>query len=324
MGDKHGGLQRHLVSFQEASEGFEETAYYDPESLRIFLNSLSYHRVGSAFFAKQIKLLRPPERWNLLDVGCGDGQFTEVLLEELRERQAVPTRIRGIDPSRENLRLFRERLSRFREVAVACTTGKVESLPIGKWFIVMLSHSLYGFLENSKYTESFKDGKLRFLLRLVENGGALMVSLASKTSVAYQFKRGALKIADVADRSIFGEDVIARLDRLGIACSTVVRNSYMDVTRLILSEEGGLSDWTRYFCRLTSEQVQDIGLARLRGLLQSLSIRFAELPPDLAHAYELAPAACGPPTPDCLVLPHKECFIVIRSDHQRGSVRSDL
>lgn len=290
---------------------FEEATYCETEPLRIFVQSLSYHVVGARFFSKQISHLKPPPKWRLLDVGCGDGQFTTTLLDELRKIKLVPDRIEGVDPDRENLRYFEKRLSQFPDISLECKKGKVETLGNDRSFIIVASHSLYGFLENPQHTEEFKDEKLLFLARLAKDGGAVMISLASRTSPAYEYKRRVLQTYRGVDRSIFGEDVIDRMVRLKLSGRVAIRNSYMDVTDLLKGDDTTLLDWTRYFCRLTASQALCIRPARLRSIMAELASKFSSLPRLLARAYSLAPAATRPPTPDSLVLPHKECFIVI-------------
>jgi SAM-dependent methyltransferase len=53
-----------------------------------------------------LRWLAPPERWRWVDVGCGNGAFTEMLLERCSAVQ-----VEGIDPSPEQLAFARARLA---------------------------------------------------------------------------------------------------------------------------------------------------------------------------------------------------------------------
>lgn len=53
-----------------------------------------------------VRWLAPPAAWRWADVGCGNGAFTELLLE-----RCVPSYVDGIDPSEGQLAYARERLA---------------------------------------------------------------------------------------------------------------------------------------------------------------------------------------------------------------------
>ena len=53
-----------------------------------------------------LQWLAPPLGLRWIDVGCGNGAFTEVLIE-----QCAPTWVEGIDPSEGQLAYARKRLS---------------------------------------------------------------------------------------------------------------------------------------------------------------------------------------------------------------------
>jgi SAM-dependent methyltransferase len=50
--------------------------------------------------------LDPPARWRWVDVGCGNGAFTEMLVQ-----RCSPVEVQGIDPSEEQLAFARKRLA---------------------------------------------------------------------------------------------------------------------------------------------------------------------------------------------------------------------
>jgi len=54
-----------------------------------------------------LRWLAPPDRWRWVDVGCGNGAFTEMLLERCAAAQ-----VEGIDPSAEQLAFAEARLAR--------------------------------------------------------------------------------------------------------------------------------------------------------------------------------------------------------------------
>jgi SAM-dependent methyltransferase len=53
-----------------------------------------------------LRWLAPPDRWCWVDVGCGNGAFTEMLVD-----RCAATQVEGIDPSAEQLAFARERLA---------------------------------------------------------------------------------------------------------------------------------------------------------------------------------------------------------------------
>jgi SAM-dependent methyltransferase len=52
-----------------------------------------------------LRWLEPPPGWRWVDVGCGNGAFTEMLVE-----RCAPVAVQGIDPSMEQIAFARERL----------------------------------------------------------------------------------------------------------------------------------------------------------------------------------------------------------------------
>jgi SAM-dependent methyltransferase len=70
-----------------------------------------------------LRWLAPPERWRWVDVGCGNGAFTEMLLE-----RCSAVRVEGIDPSPEQLAFARARLAAH---PVRFQVGDAMALPYG-------------------------------------------------------------------------------------------------------------------------------------------------------------------------------------------------
>lgn len=68
-----------------------------------------------------LRWLAPPDRWRWLDVGCGNGAFTEMLLERCSAAQ-----VEGIDPSPEQLAFAR---ARFATRPVGLQVGDAMALP---------------------------------------------------------------------------------------------------------------------------------------------------------------------------------------------------
>ncbi len=70
-----------------------------------------------------LRWLAPPGRWRWVDVGCGNGAFTEMLLERCSAAQ-----VEGIDPSPEQLAFAR---ARFATHPVRFQVGDAMALPYG-------------------------------------------------------------------------------------------------------------------------------------------------------------------------------------------------
>jgi SAM-dependent methyltransferase len=68
-----------------------------------------------------LQWLAPPAGWRWLDVGCGNGAFTELLVE-----RCAPKEVQGIDPSDEQLAFAR---ARFANAPVAVHRGDAMALP---------------------------------------------------------------------------------------------------------------------------------------------------------------------------------------------------
>ena len=68
-----------------------------------------------------LQLLAPPAGWRWLDVGCGNGAFSELLVE-----RCAPKEVQGIDPSEEQLAFAR---TRFENAPVAVRQGDAMALP---------------------------------------------------------------------------------------------------------------------------------------------------------------------------------------------------
>jgi ubiquinone/menaquinone biosynthesis C-methylase UbiE len=161
-----------------SDEIFIKEAYSENASLKVFLDSLSYHKVGAAFFSTQIARLNLPKDWNLLDIGCGDGQFTYELLRKLEQKHLAPANITAIDPDVNNLMSYEQQLHEYRDIQVRAHRGVVEALPVGQWFIVLLSHSLYQFMENPHISDITKNRVLGELPKMVTKNGGLLISMA--------------------------------------------------------------------------------------------------------------------------------------------------
>ena len=68
-----------------------------------------------------LQWLAPPAGWRWLDVGCGNGAFTELIVE-----RCSPSEVQGIDPSEEQLAFARPRLA---NAAAQFRQGDAMALP---------------------------------------------------------------------------------------------------------------------------------------------------------------------------------------------------
>jgi SAM-dependent methyltransferase len=79
--------------------GHDEIRFDDGAAYERYMGTWS-QRVGEAF----LDWLAPQAGWRWLDVGCGSGAFTEMLVE-----RCAPAAVHGIDPSEEQLAYARAR-----------------------------------------------------------------------------------------------------------------------------------------------------------------------------------------------------------------------
>ena len=74
--------------------------------------------VGDAF----LRWLAPERGWRWADVGCGNGAFTELLVE-----RCAPARVQGVDPAPAQIAFARERFA--KDAPVAFDVGDAQDLP---------------------------------------------------------------------------------------------------------------------------------------------------------------------------------------------------
>ena len=289
---------------------FERGRYSDATTLSVFLPTLSYHRIGARVFGDAIVASRPPAGWSLLDIGCGEGMFTAAQLSALTPRVEFPSVVYAIDPDRHNLSLHRKQLTERFGVEVKAVEAGLEDCyrVLPRCHVVLASHSLYGLLENPAIPAQVKRECVAALVRARRKRGVTLISMASRDSPAYTYKRAVLQLLGVPDRSRFGQDVVWTLGALGVEYRHEIDDSYMDVTRL-LQEGEALVAWIMYFCRVTQNQLEEVGTRRLTDELAKFAEPFAGLPEGLRAKFACAPAKVGPPTAETMILRHRECFI---------------
>lgn len=129
--------------------------YSRNDALSIFLESLSYHRVGAAFLAHELARRSGGEIGSVLDVGCGDGMFTSALVREMRlAGMSGPQEIYAFDPDRKNLVVYASKLRAYEEISLTTTVASLEQTRLPQAYdLVVCSHSLYGTLENPSLNE---------------------------------------------------------------------------------------------------------------------------------------------------------------------------
>lgn len=301
-------MKLNKLSRQE-NASFHAKSYSENSSLKVFLRTLSYHKVGANFIAKVIATRKLPRDWRLLDVGCGDGQFTMTLFRALQKVHSQPSMTIGIDPDRDNLRDYQERLTNYALPLTVLSVG-VEELPPAKWDVVVASHSLYHVLESPNLSEK---ARLRVLTQITPHSQAgylTIASLASAGSPAYRFKRLLLASMRRPDLSQFGEHLEYLFARIHTKLEFSIVDSYMDVSE-ILESPSLLSAWTQYFCRLTVNETDAIGFKENRRILESVAVKFSKLPIETQTEYRRFPALLGPPKRSSWILPHRECFLVL-------------
>lgn len=292
-----------------AQRSFHTQSYSENSSLKVFLRTLSYHKIGADIMAKTIMAQGTGRKWRLVDVGCGDGQFTAELLTVLKRAHSLPERVMGVDPDSENLRDYQGRLDGF-PVSVSTRNTGVESLKLKGWDVMIASHSLYHLLENPINSEA---ARLRILKRLVPTkttGHLTIISHASAGSPAYRLKRLVLGLAGLPDRSSFGEYLDYLFARIGARPRFVLAESYMDVSELF-EDKASLSAWMQYFCRLSASEFEQIGLRNVRKILERVSVKFGSLPLRCRNEFRGSPALLGVPNSSSMILPHLECFLVL-------------
>ena len=99
-----------------------------PEDRNFFTDGAAYERLMGRWSVSAgeifLEWLAQPERLRWLDVGCGNGAFTELIVS-----RCAPADVQGLDPSNAQIAYARERLgtgvAQFRQ-------GDAQALPFGR------------------------------------------------------------------------------------------------------------------------------------------------------------------------------------------------
>jgi SAM-dependent methyltransferase len=246
--------------------------YYDSAQQKPFQSSLSCIHSTSALLGKRLNDIFKQNRWSMLDIGCGEGQFTCGVLAEIDN---LPSAITAIDPAQANISSYR-RLLRHKFPAISdvdTTLGKVEDLidNLPSANLILVSHSLYATLDhNRKRAAAITSG----LIEKTEDGLAVMI-MASKDSYLYTIKRNMLGELRRPDRSSFGEDLLTLIPAKYKPAKEFI-DSFVDITSL-LADRDSLLAWMSYFCRLEIGEL-DSKYDFCQGLLRNAAIEVRSLP----------------------------------------------
>jgi SAM-dependent methyltransferase len=239
----------------------------------------------------------------ILDVGCGEGTFTATLLSNLRLAGILADEVDvlGIDPV--NLRTeFITNLAAVQGVRATFSVGlfgTAERDSAGSapelFDLVIASHSLYGICDSAvagEPTASTNFGAsvglasvTQRLRELCTADGAVLVILASKRSMAYEFKRQALKKIYGLDIEDLTAECLRNVPALSLASCRVV-DGVIELESLIRSwhsaasessSREGLLAWLRYFLR-AEIAIDDPLTDELVGILETILVRRCNLP----------------------------------------------
>lgn len=246
-----------------------EAMYSNPEVFEVFQRTLSSPEETAPFVSAMIaRRIDLKQHWTLMDIGCGDGSFTQHFLSGL---PTLPAKIIGLDPSQELLERFRETISaEFARVHISLRQGRVEedASTLDRSDLLLASHSLYSILDRSR--EEAKE-VVRKLLRRTRMAAFV---LASRNSNAYAVKGAVYERLKLTDKLSFGSDLVEIVEDLHP--EIFVRDSFMDVTELFRDDQL-LLGWYSYFCRMEVRTLEpEIGF--LRNVMQHCSMPLENLP----------------------------------------------
>lgn len=292
---------------------FDPHGYSDSDALSIFLPTLSYAQVGVPVFSKWINEIKLPDNAKIMDIGAGDGYFTDLLITALRNYSKIPSQILAIDPDENNLKKYQSILSQNHpDIKLHLQKHSIETMDARhqKYWVVMLSHSLYALLESPRYSRKYHKMKINNILDMVSDDGLMLISMAGMYSKAYKFKAELLNGLSLSNRSIFGEHVINILNEENILFSYENHNSYMDVSD-ILNDKEKLLLWCRYFSRISLVELRNFGYDNIRNILLESSIEFNSLDVNTQNDLKTKQAPVANLQTESRILLHEEIFIKI-------------
>ena len=179
-----------------------QVRFNDGASYETFMGVWS-RDIGEQF----LQWLAPPAGWRWADVGCGNGAFTELLVE----RCAV-AEVCGIDPSPEQLAFARQRLA---TAPARFVEGDAMALP---WpdasFDAVVCSAVLHFADDAAHFERMVDE----LWRVLAPRGLFFARLASNIGLETVIGPGGrrVRLPDGSDRFVVDEAILVTLSaRLG-------------------------------------------------------------------------------------------------------------
>ena len=257
--------------------------YYDATQLKSFQSTLGCLYSTSEFLGVQLKEIFTGRSWTMIDVGCGEGIFTTQMFEK---SGLVPSSVIALDPAEENIREYRELLTRrYRQISnIDTVLGTIEEKvdDLSSANLILASHSLYATLDHNKKKAS------EILSKLISKtkDGLTVFLLASEDSYLYTIKRTILGELRRPDRSSYGEELIGLLPS-GCTYTKHVIDSYVDVTS-ILGDHEKLLSWMAYFCRLNAGEL-DSHFELCQGIVRNAAIEVRRLPESEKARYKQTP-----------------------------------
>lgn len=282
----------------------EESPYYRADTLDHFQRTLTCSYETGRFLGKVINKAFKPG-WTMIDVGGAEGVFTKEVLSQCK---TPPSAIWLVEPAQENIQSYLTIVGQaYPGIQVRTNTNFIENVitDLPEANLVMASHSLYSVIDRDKGAAA------SLILELIQKAsrGFCYLSMASRTSPAYEVKRRVLGFLNVQDRSSFGEDLRGLIPK-GYNYTQVYRDSLIDVTDILKSDEH-LLPWIAYFCRISPDRIRP-HLRYCHKVIVDTALEFGRLP--AVHAQRYSPPGLATTLglrPDSKVLLHKELLIQV-------------
>lgn len=263
-----------------------ESYYSNFHDLQIFQQTLTCATPDAQCALRLISSQWQKENISILDIGGGDGIFTKILLEGLKERGISFSKILMIDPASWEL-TYKKNLSSLipkERIEVQNTTFR-DFEKRGKIFdLVIASHSLYAEFDyyfNQK--EDIYTQIITPLKALVKKGGIIIITMASMKGISYRFKKQSIEL-------LFGKTVVDATseivwqvlqnerEKIDYLCSdstfylTDLWNKYK------AKNEEPLYSWLSYFLRFDIKSLSELEKCMIIEYLNNNLLRFDRLP----------------------------------------------